>query len=80
MFGVDILHLMLQMCVFHDIVRPSSSWVIPSSEFLEAFAAEFQIEGIRIAVPEIKANEWHLQSIIKHFRYRKIRIYKYKTQ
>ena len=72
---MDISHLIPLMIVFHEMVRPSSSWIIPSSEFLEAFAAEFQIEGIMIALPEIKSNKWHLQSTIRHFRYRKIGIY-----
>ena len=71
---MDIFHLMLQMSVFHEIVRPSSSWVIPSPEFLEAFAADFQRDGILIALPEIKSNNWQLLSIIKHFRYKKLKI------
>ena len=71
MFGMDILHLILLMGVFHVIVRQSSSWIIPSSEFLEAFADEFQREGIMIVLPKIESNKWQLQAIIKHFRYRK---------
>ena len=40
--------------VFHVIVRPSSSVIIPSYEFLEAFAEEFQREGIMIVLPKIE--------------------------
>ena len=68
MFGIGIFHFILLMSVFHETVTPSSSWIIPPTEFLEAFAEEFQREGILIILPEIKSNKWHLQSIVKHFR------------
>ena len=75
MWMVNYFPFLLLMSVLHvkasSVKMHSSPSVIPSPEFLEAFALQFQKEGIMIALPEVMSN-WLVLSQIKHFRYKRI--------
>ena len=50
-------------------VYPSLAFVMPSPQFLEAFAMKFQTDGIRVALPEENSNRHGIPALMKHLRY-----------
>ena len=68
MFKVRCLLLM------SAIFETSSSWLLPSTQFVEAFATKFQTAGVRIALPENKSHTLSILALMKHLRCAKIAI------
>ena len=59
--------LMITMAI---LLEPfSSARVIPSPQFLDAFASTFQKKSIQIALPDKNTNIHGLISLVKHFRH-----------
>ena len=50
------------------LMTTSSSWVMPSLQFLQAFSSKFSTVGIRIAMPEDNTNTLGILTQVKHFR------------
>ena len=50
-------------------VTQSSSWALPSQQFLETFTLKFQVEGIRVALPYGNSNRRSVLGLMKHMRY-----------
>ena len=50
------------------LVKLSSSMVVPSPTFIEAFASEFQSEGVIFTLPDDYSKNSFLLGQVKHFR------------
>ena len=67
MCNVNISLFLLLMSAL--LITSSTSLVMPSSYFLKTFTTEFEIEGIRLVLPEVKYTQWNVLSLMRNFRY-----------